>query len=114
MNEEKIDLSALDPSVDEQHWEQLIHSVTSKALAQRAPRLTVAEQLFTWARPALVAAALLAVAIWAGAMTATDTWQEIAEDQEEPAFILASWAMGDELPSTQKILSVVGGNDAAQ
>ena len=41
MHDEKIDLSALDPARDAQHWNQLVESVVARALARRQQPLTI-------------------------------------------------------------------------
>ena len=57
MDEQKIDMSAVDPSRDPERWETLVQSVAARALETRRRRLTVGHQLLSWARPALAIAA---------------------------------------------------------
>lgn len=64
MDTGKLDLSPLDPSRDEAHWERLIGRITERArpeLARRAAQAGVLSLLGNWAWPALAAAGIAAV-----------------------------------------------------
>ena len=108
MDEQKIDLSDLDPSRDAERWEELVRTVARRALAARRRRLTVGHQLLAWARPALAVAAVAALVSWVGNLASPEPTATIAEGQEDPAIVLARWASSDERPSTPKILRVLG------
>jgi len=113
MNDEKIDLSVLDPSRDEERWERLVESVASRAWSARRRRLTVGNQLTAWARPGLAIAAAVAIAVWAGALTSAEKRAAATGSQAEPAFVLAGWAVSDQVPETSKILEVLGGSNGS-
>jgi hypothetical protein len=113
MNDERIDLSSVDPSRDAQRWDQLVESVASRAWSARQRRFTVGYQLSAWARPGLAIAAAVALTIWAGALTGTGRDTQAAQNQQEPAFALSEWAANDEVPDTSKILTVLGGSNEA-
>jgi hypothetical protein len=108
MDEQKIDLSVLDPSREPERWEKLIRSVARRALAARRRRLTVGYQLLAWARPALAIAAAAALVSWAGNLASPGPTATVAESEEDPAIVLARWASSDERPPATKILRVLG------
>jgi hypothetical protein len=108
MNDERIDLSVLDPSQDPQRWDRIIQSVTARAMEARRRRLTISYQLWTWSRPALAIAATVALAIWAGALASARNHSATVRENQEPAFVLAEWAVSSEPPSTSVILQVLG------
>jgi hypothetical protein len=108
MDEQKIDLSVVDPSRDAARWERLVQSVARRAVAARRRRLTVGGQLLAWARPALAIAAGVALVSWVGSLASPEPDAPVAESQEDPAIVLARWASSDERPSATKILRVLG------
>src|SRR5690625_3753224 len=64
MDSERLNLSALDPSLDTRDWEALIDSIVENArpeLNRRAAAQSPLYLLATWARPMLATAALLAI-----------------------------------------------------
>jgi hypothetical protein len=120
MDDERIDLSALDPARDGKRWDEMVDSVAARALAARrrstggASPGPVALQLVAWARPALALAAALALVVWAAALAAGGAARASAPGttRTEPAFALSAWAMQDELPSTEDVLETLGGDHA--
>jgi hypothetical protein len=63
MDTERIDLSALDPAADQEHWERVITNIRERALPELARRAAARSPLLllaSWARPMLSAAAALA------------------------------------------------------
>ena len=108
MTEERLDLSALDPSQDRERWEAIVQSVAARALAARRRRNTIARQVLAWSRPVLAIAAAAALVSWVGALTKQPEPVTVAEQKAEPAFVLARWAMVDEWPSTDQMLIVLG------
>ena len=108
MHDERIDLSALDPARDDQHWNQLVESVVARSLAARQQPLTVGHQMLAWARPILAVAAALALAFGIRELL---PHQRVAHYRPvEPAFVLANWAANNERPDTTRILQVLGGS----
>jgi hypothetical protein len=112
VNEERLDLSAVDPSGDKEHWERLIQNIVRRAREARRQPLTIGYQLIYWARPILTIAAAATLVVWIGALVSKHLYST-AHAAEEPAFVIASWAMAEELPSTAKMLEVLGGYHAA-
>jgi hypothetical protein len=110
MNDEKIDLSSLDPSRNLAEWNQRIESIAARAWTAHQRRLTVVDQLVTWTRPALAIAAAAALVSWFGALTSGPSGSATTTVQD-PALTLASWAMADEHPSASSILRVLGETD---
>lgn len=81
INDERVDLSPLDPRGDQLRWERLIRSVMDAAapeLARRTSSATPLAVLGSWARPALTAAALVA-ALAVGALAMTERVAEAAD-----------------------------------
>jgi len=108
MNDDKLDLSALDPALDQERWERRIGQVVARAVVAR--RWSVGGQLRSWARPALGLAAAAAVFSWLGLIV---RWQEAAplsSQSEEAISVLSRWAASDEQPSASSMLRVLGGS----
>jgi hypothetical protein len=101
---DKIDFAALDPSRDGRRWEEMVASIAQRA-ARRRPR-SIPGQLSAWARPALAAAAALALLVWTAAFVSGR-----AVDETDPTALLSQWAMTDEVPAPATIIEVLGGDD---
>jgi hypothetical protein len=114
MTEERIDLSALDPSQDRERWEAIAKSVASRALAARRRPGTVARQVLAWSRPVLAIAATVALVSWAAAWANRPRTAAVNQPQAEPAFVLARWAMVDERPSADQMLQVLGADHGTE
>ena len=114
MKDERIDLSALDPSGDPHRWDRIVASVASRAAVAQQRRITLGYQLRAWSAPALAISATVALAIWAGALASARNSAAPTVNRQEPAFVLAGWAISDERPSTSMILQVLGEGHAAQ
>ena len=108
MHDSKIDLSALDPAQDTEHWHQLVESIAERAFARRKQRLTVGYQLMSWARPVLAAAAALTIVFGTKALLSHNEPSVTAKKHFETAYVLAKWASNDERPATSNILQVLG------
>jgi hypothetical protein len=100
MSDEKLDLSALDPSRDPERWERLIARVSAHATAPRAPSPSIAFDLVRWGRPLMAAAALLAVATWVPAWLR----ERSAPVQPLTPTGLAEWAQSGAIPSNVDVL----------
>lgn len=64
MDSERLDLTPLDPMMDEQRWERMVDGILQRArpeLARRAARAGLLGVLGDWMWPAMSAAALAAV-----------------------------------------------------
>jgi hypothetical protein len=112
MNDERIDLSALDPARDSERWERRIREVVAGAMLAR--RWTVSGQLSSWARPALALAAAAALFSWVGLVIYAvplegSAARTAAAAQQDRSLTLSSWAATDEQPSAGSLLSVLGG-----
>lgn len=118
MNDDRIDFSAVDPTKDEAHFEELVSSIVGDAeveLERRRGRLTVVAQVGQWWRPLLAAAAVIIVVslgvLWqlggnggASGIVATETG--IEETLGVPAQV-ASWIRSDQLPTTSDLLETI-------
>lgn len=112
MDRDKLDLSSLDPSRDEQRWAGLVNAAASKAFATRKKRTTIAAQALAWARPTLAIAAGLALVSWAGSF-AKQKEEPISQTATQPAYVVAHWELNNQAPSTAQILQVLGAQDGA-
>ncbi|MBS2025919.1 MAG: hypothetical protein JST92_26270 [Deltaproteobacteria bacterium] len=128
MNDEPIDFSPLDPSRDAARWERMVQAVAARGQAARAQSVPL--WLLKLGRPALLAAAAIAVLCWAptllrgrvadatsmspqaglqGKVRGSGSTQ--AKAQQSPALQLSAWAANDELPATAELLSTLGDGD---
>ncbi|HQP35485.1 MAG TPA: hypothetical protein PLI95_09905 [Polyangiaceae bacterium] len=120
-HDDRIDLSSLDPSRDADRWENIVQSIASRAAATRRRQMTIPYQLSRWALPVLAAAASLTLLIWTGALlsggrngaTASNA-SSASPNASAPAYELAQWAVQEELPSTERILEVLGGSHGSK
>ena len=106
MQPEPLDLSSLDPTLNQARWEETIRTVTERAEAgYRSPLLS---QLSAWARPALALAVAATLVAWAPALLFRSTAAGI-ERQADPARTLSEWAASPHSTATGELLSSLGG-----
>jgi hypothetical protein len=106
MEEQRVDLSALDPASNELRYERLVRGVLAAAeaeLARRARAQTPLTVLGMWARPMMAAAAIMAVLAGSVLFTldrgeASETSDSLAEGLGIPA-PAAEWLMEDREPT---------------
>jgi hypothetical protein len=101
--EDRIDLSALDPTRDRERWNGMVASLTERAIARSLARRSVAGQLTAWARPTLAFAAALSLLVWVGAL------REQTSAKQDAIDLLSNWASQGELPATPNILETFNG-----
>lgn len=116
MNEPPIDLRPLDPTLDHERWERRIANITALAAPELARRATTAGPslvLLGWFRPALSAAAVLALC--AGAALAlllqspATPEPAMTETLRLPAPV-ALWLGEEQPPSVADLASAMQGN----
>jgi hypothetical protein len=103
MNDDRIDLSPLDPTRDELRWERMVRSVAARGRASRSLPEAVLLDLVRRARPALAAAAVLALCAWLPSLFGTPRAEPRAMD---PTLALA-WS---DSPSEAAQLFSAGGS----
>jgi hypothetical protein len=113
VNDERIDLSSLDPSRNTARWEATICFLAALAAAARR-RVTFARQVLLWARPSLAIAAGVALVVWTGVLVRGQRTTAPGAAIEAPEFMLSRWAMSDEAPPTTTVLSVLGNQDGLE
>jgi len=108
MNDERLDLSALDPTRDPERFERAVGRIMDRAalpLAARRARLTAMGQVTRWWRPMLAAAAALAMAAL-GVLTRVDppapTELAVAEAIGIPTTV-ATWMVSAETPTAAQV-----------
>jgi hypothetical protein len=111
MIESKINFASLDPSRDNQRWEARIANIARRAAEKRRKQLTVMGQLLAWSRPMLAIAASVAFVGWLGLQTFGES-EPVASGTVDPALTLATWAVADQVPSTETVISMLGGSSA--
>jgi hypothetical protein len=109
MDYEKIDLSSLDPSTDQERWNGLIDAIVKGAVRARRKRSSVTYQLLAWARPAMAVAAAVAMTVVIGASLNRDTPRSSLSKRAKPALLLAEWATTDKALSTATMVELLGG-----
>ena len=117
MDEQPIDLRPLDPRLDRERWERRIATITALAAPELARRAAVVTDpslvLLGWFRPALSAAAVLALC--AGAVLAmllqspATPEPAITETLRLPAPV-ALWLGEEQPPSVADLASAVQGD----
>ena len=111
--DDRLDLSALDPARNAPRWESMMHSVVARATESRRRRITVTRQMLAWAGPVLAAAAAIALVSWIGALSSTSPNVDSVRSATEPAFVLSTWAANDARPEPAQILEVLGESHGA-
>lgn len=94
MEQERIDLSPLDPAADELEWRRRVAAVVRAAgpeLARRSRRVSPVAAVSEWARPAMAAAAAL-VLLATAALT-------MIEREQAPVVVTAGVTEALELPA---------------
>jgi hypothetical protein len=107
-HDQKIDLTALDPSRDRARWAELVDTITTRVAQARRPSVT--RQLLVWARPTLALAAAVALVVWGSALLGARE----SEAEAAPADLLARWAQNDEVPAATQILDVLGDTNGSE
>lgn len=107
MDDQRLDLSLLDPKRDRVHWSNLVQSVTRRARQLERPRQEFLHLVLCWGRPALAIGAFIALFCWAGA-TGSRTRLSGTEAQSHPSQRLLRWAISGDRPATSEILLVLG------
>lgn len=111
MNEGKIDFSSLDPSRNEEAWERRISNIVAAASDRRQPVVSIWLQLAAWAKPPLIASGIAAALFLAvSGVVVRREERSAVSSQQEPALALSGWAAGEDLPSTHRILQILGGS----
>jgi hypothetical protein len=112
MDDSKIDFSSLDPSRNPQHWEARISAIAQQAAARRRRQLTVMGQLLGWARPMLAVAAGVALVGWIALVAKGEPRASVQTKNqvEDPAMMLATWAVNDEVPNPEALMAALGGS----
>jgi hypothetical protein len=117
MDTGKLDLSPLDPSRDEVHWERLIGRITDLArpeLSRRAAQVGVLSLLGNWAWPTLAAAGIAAVlsagalAVGRGPLQVLERTEGIvhALDLAEP---VTTWLDSERAPTKSDLILAIEG-----
>jgi hypothetical protein len=110
MRDDRIDLRALDPTLDPERFQRLVAGIGRGAaaeLAARRARATVIGQITAWRRPMLAAAATLLIV--SGAVL----WSTREDDSREGMGVveavgvptsLASWVRSGDMPGPGQLL----------
>lgn len=111
MENDRIDLSPLDPSIDKQKWNRLIESIVSRSIALRRNRLSLGYYIFVWSRPAFALAFALAFVAAIGASLRVERSVTGYNAKTAPAVRFAVWGITNERPTTTEILELLGGQN---
>lgn len=108
---DRIDLSALDPMRDPDHWRSVVTETLARVDAAldrrtRDPLFTIA----TWRRPLLVAAAI-AVLVLVPVELALETKEPQAEQVQRLVSLSAAWDEGESPPSGADFLRALASGD---
>jgi len=116
MGDERIDFSAVDPTLDQDHFDGLVDSIMARAAGELATRRVSTSPmmlLVNWKRPMLAAAAIIALVsvgvLWQ--VRSTQSQEEstgIAEAIGVPS-LLAQSIRSNEMPSTVDLFEAFQG-----
>jgi hypothetical protein len=114
MSDEKIDFSFLDPSRNTTRFDALVEDVVLRAFAARKGPATVSDQLLAWWRPALAAAAALAIIVWIAAMSPSGSRDRGARRESDGDAAFVQWALGERSSSAWEDVARAGGDDGSK
>ncbi len=110
MDDQPLDLSALDRHGDPQRYRRQVAALAAAAL-RPAPHPFLQE--FTrWSRGAVAVAAILALVTWLPVWSSDSAPQAAASSPEDPVFQVAAWAQAGAIPSDANLLALSGASDA--
>lgn len=116
MNDEKLDLTPLDPASDPLRWERRIRQVAARSAegaARRRPG-ALSVQLAAWLRPALACAAAAALVAWIPAwLPRAPAPAPVASTPADRIVRLLAWADGEQ-PAAAALLAALGDDDDAR
>jgi len=98
-DDDRLDLTALDPTRDRSRFERLVRSTVAAAMARRP---STARETLRWWRPALALAASLAIASWLPVLLGGD---DATATRSDAAAALLTLAHSDTAPSATDILT---------
>ena len=116
MDDDRIDLAALDPTRDEAHFDRLVDSIMERAADQLAERRAASSplmQLIQWRRPMLAAAAMIAM-VSVGVLWQVQSPEPVEESTGVAEAIgvpslLAQGIRNNELPTTAELFEAFQG-----
>lgn len=104
VDDDKLDLSPLDPTLDAAGFEAMVQSIAARAARQIAA--APEEIMLRWWRPALALAASMAMAAWGPSLLAAR--QPTSASAQDPAAALLQWSRGEGASSAAEILESLG------
>jgi hypothetical protein len=113
MDEDRIDLTLLDPSRDARRWDLFAESIVNRAMTARQG-VSFRDLLFAWSRPALAFAVVVALLSVAGASLSGRNAASSVTANQEPVTALFSWAAAGHAPSADTILGTLGGENESK
>jgi hypothetical protein len=107
LDDDRLDLSPLDPTRDAARFEAIVRSVAARAAAR--PMRDASSILLAWWRPALALAASLALVPWGPSLLTarTPTSESLSSD---PAAAILEWARAGAPSSAAEVLDSLGKN----
>jgi hypothetical protein len=107
MNEEPVDLSALDATADAARWEAFLVAAMMRADATLAARMqTPADLIASWSRPLLLAAAVV-VALLVPLEILLEARETRTQQIERLVTLSVDWANGGAAPSGSQLRGVL-------
>jgi len=105
MDDDRVDLSALDPARDPARWNALVTAAAARAAARR--RASLARTVAGYGIPAFALAAAAALAIWV--LAPARGAPAITTETDNASDVLAGWALQG-VPDGAGLLSSLGGS----
>jgi hypothetical protein len=110
MDDQPLDLSALDRHGDPTRYRRQVAALAAAAL-EPAPHPFLAE-FIAWSRGAVAVGAMLALVTWLPVWTAARRAQATASRSVDPVLQVAAWAQAGAIPSDANLLDLAGAPDA--
>jgi hypothetical protein len=113
MEDEKLDLSSLDPARDREAWQRRVDDVIARGVAARRER-SLGAQLLALARPAVLLAAAVVLLVWSASWLAPRAAVGTRRATLDPTARLVEWSTSAEPAATSEILATLGGDHGAR
>ena len=114
MDPDRLDLSALDPSRDEERWETLVRAVVASRSAAATPATQVLFQLVSSWRPVLALAAAAVALAWAPAILTARERSAPPAAIADPVLSTTTWMLREQAPATAEVVAAMGARNAAR
>ncbi|HTT71252.1 MAG TPA: hypothetical protein VMG32_08500 [Anaeromyxobacteraceae bacterium] len=108
MDDDRLDLSALDPKRDPDRFERMVKAVVAGVRPREARVHPLLLSLLGFGRMAVACAALLAAVAWVPALV---RWREAGRTRRDRVALVSSWAEAGQIPKDADLFRTLEDSD---